>query len=423
MKAGSPNRVLFTLSLLHGATHLFTTFLQPLNHELKAFFNLTLDQDVTRIPSIYLVSYALANLAAGLFSRHFQSRTLLAFGPIFNGLCVMAMFWLRPDQYIAACVLVALGAAGGGLYHPVANLLLTRTFPENKGRALGIVGIGACVAFIVGPLLASILVHRQICTWQHICLAYGSIGVACGALALALVPTDEIIRPEAARAAKAAADQTVLAPVLLFALFLIMAMGPREMASWGLTAITQQFSAKSSATPVDPGLLLAFIFLPGLIVQPLAGKWSDTFGRERVLAVAYLGMAFSLLILPLVPGGLIALPYLLFGVAMSATVPTMEALAAERAPIHLRGMIYGLVITSAIVLGSLGPLIVGRIADAGERTLESYRNCFWALAFGCMISFALALILKPMARFAKVEQFGESRNQPLVTIAETEPVA
>ena len=42
-----PARVLVLVTALHFATHMYSTFLNPLNTELKEFFGLELDQSVT----------------------------------------------------------------------------------------------------------------------------------------------------------------------------------------------------------------------------------------------------------------------------------------------------------------------------------------------------------------------------------------
>jgi MFS family permease len=332
-----------------------------------------------------------------------------------NGLSVMAMYLLTPDQYVGICILTALGAFGGGLYHPVANLLLTKTFSENKGKALGVSGAGACAAFIVAPFLASFLVRHEICDWQQICLIYGAVGVAAGISAWLLVPLDD---PPPHVVTDAHADvlslpqDSGLKPVLLFAGFLTFVVGAREMASWGTTAITQQFVATTYSTPVDSGLLLAAIFIPGLLVQPIAGRLSDTLGRERVVSLAFLMMGVMLLLLPLTPASIIILPYMLLGAAMTATVPTLEALVADRAPLRYRGLVYGVVITTGFGLGALGPLVVGFVADAGHRTPLAYRHAFWTLSILGAISFVLALLLKPLARKLDVERFGLKASAP-----------
>lgn len=415
-------RVLVVVALLHGATHIYWTFLQPLNLHLKAYFRLDQDADVTFFHSLYLAVYAVSNLGAGVLATRLSPRLLLALSPVLNGGAFIALSWVGPEGYGYACALFALGALGGGLYHPVANLLLTERFPHTKGRALGWSGVGASLAFIVGPWGASTLVERADWNWQQVTLLFGCYGLLCGVLALAFVPTrhSEQGAPEGLAPLRPAGESTFakLRPILLFAVFLVAVMGGRELASWGTTAVTAQFVDKTYDPAPNAGFLLAVIFAPGLVVQPLIGTWSDTLGRERVVAVALFVLALGLTATPLAPASLVVVCYLVMGAAIMATIPTYEALIADRTPVELRGLVFGIVITSGILVGSLGPYLVGAIADAGGRRPEDYRYAFFAMAgitgfCGCM-----ALGLKPVAAALRLQG---TKNGAREALAPPEP--
>lgn len=400
-------RVLVVVALLHGATHIYWTFLQPLNLHLKDYFGLEHDAGVTFLHSLYLAVYALSNLGAGVLAARLSPRLLLALGPALNGGAFIALSWVRPDGYAYACMFFALGAFGGGLYHPVANLLLTERFPDSKGRALGWSGVGASLAFIVGPWGASALVERAGWNWQQVTLLYGCYGLLCGALAAAFVPARHANQgaPEGLAPLRPFGESTFtkLRPILLFAIFLVAVMGGRELASWGTTAVTAQFVDKTYAPAPNAGFLLAVIFAPGLVVQPVIGAWSDTLGRERVVAAALFILALGLIATPLVPAHLVVVCYLVMGSAIMATIPTYEALIADRTPVELRGLVFGIVITSGILVGSMGPYLVGAIADAGGRTADSYRHAFFTMAGITGICACMALGLKPVATALRLQ--------------------
>lgn len=415
-------RVLVVVALLHGATHIYWTFLQPLNPELKAFFGLVEDKDVTFFHALYLAVYAVSNLGAGLLAARISPRLLLALSPALNGGAFIALSWVGPDQYAGACVLFALGAMGGGLYHPVANLLLTERFPDSKGRALGWSGVGASLAFIAGPWGASALVHDADWTWQQVTLLYGCYGLLCGGLALAFVPSRhrEQRAPEGLAPLRPAGETTYskLRPILVFALFLVAVMGGRELASWGTTAISAQFTGVTYHDSGMAGFLLAMIFAPGLVVQPVVGAWSDTLGRERVVAAALFVLALGLFATPLAPAHLVVVCYLVMGAAIMATIPTYEALIADRTPVELRGLVFGIVITSGILIGSLGPYLVGAIADAGGREVEAYRHAFFTMAGITGFCACMALGLKPVAAALRLQG---TKNGAREAIAPPEP--
>ena len=399
-----PARVLMLVTALHFATHMYSTFLNPLNTELKEFFGLELDQSVTFFQTLYLVVYAAGNLIAGALCTRFPARALLALGPFLNGLAVAGMFCLRPGQYAGMCALVALGALGGGLYHPVANVLLTETFLEHRGRALGISGFGASLSFVVAPWSAYALVRYAGWSWQHVTLMYGVAGAACGALTYFVVPDDR--RSAAERGAlsdPAAAAPPSLRAVLLFAGLGVLTVAGREMAGWGVPVITRQYSdvafgEATGAWYVNAGFLLAMMSLPGVLAQPLAGRWSDKLGRERVMGVSLAVVAAAVFALPRLGPEYVVFAYVVAGGFISASVPAFEALLADRTPLRYRGLVFGFAITAAIGSGALGPVLSGAAADAGGRTPAAYANAFTLLA--CLVAFSavMAWTLKPAAR-------------------------
>ncbi|MCZ7647066.1 MAG: MFS transporter [Planctomycetota bacterium] len=394
--------LLAMISALHGATHLYWVLLPPLNTEIMDYFGLTLDRQITFVQTAFLVVYACSNLASGFLATRVAPRKLLALSPLLNGACVAAMYFLAPNQYWGLVGLHALGAAFGGFYHPVANLTLTSLFPHAKGKAIGIAGIGASVAFLVAPWSASALVHHAGWTWQHVMLLYGGAGMACGALAWFVLPAGALDHEEGLGALRpvAALPAATMRSVWLFVALCVFVIGGRELGSWGTTAITRQFLDKAFAggEAPDAGFLLTMLFLPGLVIQPLAGLWSDKVDRERLVGVTLLGMALALYLLPRVDRAWIVVPFMLAGGSMQANVPVFEAMISDRTPLRVRGLVFGVLITLGIAIGSVGPYLVGWIADAGLNTTEAYAQAFTALAAMCLACGLGSVILKPAAR-------------------------
>jgi MFS transporter, DHA1 family, multidrug resistance protein len=138
--------------------------------------------------------------------------------------------------------------------------------------------------------------------------------------------------------------------------------------------------------------------LPGVIMQPLAGRWSDKLGRERVMSVSLAVVATAILVLPLLGASYVALAYFVAGGAISASVPTFEALLADRTPVRYRGIVFGCAITCSIGAGALGPVLAGAVADWGNRTPQAYGNAFTLLAMLVLVSALLSLALRPAGR-------------------------
>ena len=399
--------ILVIVSMLHGATHLYTNFLNPLNPELKEFFGLQLDEEVAVFSTIYFVVYASTNLLCGFLVTRVPARVLLSIGPVINGLAVMAMSFLQPKAYGQMCGLIAIGAAGGGLYHPVGNLLITTTFPNSKGKALGIVGAGASIAFLVAPYSALTLVKSAHWTWQNVCFWYGTIGILCGIIAWFVlsgmgsrtavgIPGDQALSESSERMRKA---DPKFSSVVWFAIFTIVVVAGREISSWGLSFVTRPFVEGSfTASPPNAGLLISLMFGSGLIMQPLAGRWSDKVIPEHVVALCLGIMATMMVWAPSAPQGALFPLYILMGGSLIATVPVLESLMAARTPTPLRGLVFGIVITSGFGMGATGPFLVGAVADAGHREPWAYASAFYVLAMIGCTSGIMAILLRPIAR-------------------------
>jgi MFS family permease len=143
--------------------------------------------------------------------------------------------------------------------------------------------------------------------------------------------------------------------------------------------ITRQYSdvafgEATGAWYVNAGFLLAMMSLPGVLAQPLAGRWSDKLGRERVMGVSLAVVAAAVFALPRLGPEYVVFAYVVAGGFISASVPAFEALLADRTPLRYRGLVFGFAITAAIGSGALGPVLSGAAADAGGRTPSAYAN-------------------------------------------------
>ena len=127
---------------IHGMIHTLSIFLSPLNVEVARYFNLESIAGVTAFKTSYLLMYALSNLVFGALTNRISARFALGIGTIVNGAAIMAFRLVSPDGIVFMHLLWILAAVGGGVYHPVANVFITRLYPQRKGWALGVTGMG-----------------------------------------------------------------------------------------------------------------------------------------------------------------------------------------------------------------------------------------------------------------------------------------
>jgi MFS family permease len=114
--------------------------------------------------------------------------------------------------------------------------------------------------------------------------------------------------------------------------------------------------------------MLALAFLPAGIVFAIlpryAGRWSDRYGRVRVIAAGVVCAGLVSTTLPFWPSiWMVAASYILFSAGWAMAGPAEDALVADLAPESLRGTVLGAREAAAGLGAALGPLAGGLIYD------------------------------------------------------------
>ncbi|MFP4375311.1 MAG: MFS transporter, partial [Spirochaetaceae bacterium] len=179
MQTGSTRRLwsIVAIAAVHGLVHAFSIFLSPLNDEIRRYFLADSVATITAFKSTYLATYAASNLFFGLLTNRISARRTLSVGLAVNGAAVACFAFVSPSGVALMHALWLLAAIGGGVYHPVANVLITRLYPEGKGRVIGFTGTGAAVGFALGPLMTTGLSSALGLDWQGVALVFGLFGV------------------------------------------------------------------------------------------------------------------------------------------------------------------------------------------------------------------------------------------------------
>jgi len=369
---------LIFISILHGVNHTYGIFLSPLNEEMRRFFEVETISTITSFKTTYLMIYAASNLVFGLLTNRISSRWTLGIGGLLNAAVVAAYAFIGPLGIPYMHVLWAASGAAAGTYHPVANALITRLYAGRKGWALGITGLGASTGFAFGPLLTGVLSKSCGFNWMQVALVFGAVGAACSAAVLFTVsdvPHED--PPKTATPSDAPAARNGTGALAVFLTIVVIAVGMREMAIWGVMDITDFFVSRAHRTSAAGYLFL--LFLPGIAVQPLAGAMSDRAPRHLVAAGALLLHGASTALMPLASLRLLFLPFLLLGIGQAASVPTVEAYMADYTTPRNRGIVFGVVVTAGLGIGSLGPLLSGMLVDHLGGTVHAYNVCLYGL--------------------------------------------
>lgn len=308
-------------------------------------------------------AYAVGQFPAGVLTDRIGERRTLVFGTalVAAGACALA---LAPTLSVFVVGAVAFGL-GAGLYAPPRVTVLSRTYPDRDGTALG-------VTFSLGNLGAAALpvVAGGLAIWLGWRLGFGVMVLPLCLCVLGLwwfVPAGrsdavaavtEPPRTIARRVVAELTDRTVSHAWLAMTLILFTYQGLEAFLPTYLIA-TKGLDPGTAAT------LFGLYFASGAIVQPVAGSAADRFGAPRVLAaLAVLGVA-TLFALPIVEGFLALVVVIALLGTRLGNGPVGNGYVAAVLAEEVKGSGYGLFRTIYMAVGALGSTFVGILAGLG----------------------------------------------------------
>ncbi len=305
------------------------------------------------------LTYALAQFPSGLLGDRIGERRVIVVAV--GGTAVASLgIVLAPIYPVFVVAVVMLGAVAGLHYSP-ATTLLTRTLP-NTGSAIGVHSAGAPIAGLLAPTLAGIVGARY--GWRP-AVAIGVLVAAPVAVAFAWS-----VRPvEPTRPDEAIRDRIELAPLLEVltrpAIALTTGLAVCGAFVWQSTssflpAFLIQYHGYSEPAA---GAMFSVYFAVQGVGQPAIGSLSDRIGRYPAAAVAVgAGVVGYGLFVAATGWWQLLAAAVLAGVAMSwgaALLPNIMDHLTEAE----RGIGFGLIRTTYMVLGASGSLVTGWLSE------------------------------------------------------------
>ena len=367
----SKNLIFLICAVLHGLNHAFQVFLPPLYLTVKDDLGLEGLSPVMLFGTIYFATYAVMSLPYGILADRFSKKKILVFGAVLNSLAFLLVAGTR--SYTMFVIAMILAGLGGGTYHPVGTALISNLFKGMVGRAFGLIGMGACFGLFAGPSASGLIAEEF--GWRVTCLCFAIFGCVVAALFGLIMPEEEAVQSQPV-------ESTIPIRTLFLALLpVIVVFGLRDFCLWGtiyvtpaMTQVNLGFSKKAA------GLLIGLMSLTGIISQPLAGTLSDRVGRRRVISLTLVLGGISVLLFPYLNERMLFVAALVGGFMLLATVPVIDATAADIVPPAVRGSVFGVIMTLGNLLGALSPYVVGLIHDV----LGGYRAAYLLLGISAL---------------------------------------
>lgn len=331
--------------------------------------------------------YALLQFPGGIAGDDLGYKTVTVLSTALAGVGFFVLaFTVTYYQFLVATSLVGVGV---GLFYITSRTFPSTLYAEKKGQALGITNASGDAGGVVAPLIATAIIGLAV-AWQVGFFAFTAAFVLLAIWFHFTIREPYQLGVPGIQAASSAALKELRKPGI-----------PLTIAAYSVFAMTWQgsvafiplyiFQTKGFSYGFG-GLMLSLFFLMGVIVKPIAGWASDAIGRH-VLAVGSLfsaGCFLGTLALFVSHGWLVIVLIVLFGATLMAFPPVTQAYLIDVFSEDTVGSAFGLTRTVYVLIGSLGPTIVGLSSE-----LLSFDAAFAFLAIGLVLASLTLLFLVP----------------------------
>ena len=341
-----------------------------------------------------LLVYAVLQFPSGLLADRFSSVTVIGAGATLAALGALALAVDAPLAALIAAMLVI--GAGTGTLKTVGVRLLSRTYPRQTGRALGVFDTFGAFAGVAAPAVVVVFAGLPGVVgagWRTTFLLAGVVGLVVTAVFVTRVPArlpdgadgddgDEgvPVREYAAMFRSWRFSTFVVVTILFsFAYNAVIAFLPLYL--------TREAGVASNTA----SLLFSALFAVSLI-QLVTGEVSDRTGTLPVMVVtlglATLGLGSVVLLTGVAGPVALGVAIVCLGVGSHGYRPVRGAYLMSAIPASVAGGSLGAVRTLLMIAGASSPALVGVISETA-----GFRPAFWLLTAVLVVATVLSAVL------------------------------
>ncbi len=303
---------------------------------------------------------------AGWVVDRFGPRRLMLVGILMAGGALVGLGAVSTIGFFYVCYLLnALGYVCGG---PLPNqVLLSRWFDKNRGKAMGFAYLGIGIGGTLVPLAAYWLTSQF--GWRAALQILGVLMVVI-AFPMAWVVKDAPVENgpgDLSRTPERAEPHTSIGAILRSPAFYLLAVG--SMCSIGAVGGTMQnlklfLSLDVKLGQAEVAQIASLVLAGSLIGRILMGYLADRWARKRVMLLIYLivALAIPLLFAAGRPDARWAFA-LLFGIGLGGDYMIIPLMAADLFGVKALGRLMGIVLTADGVAEAAAPMLVAAIRD------------------------------------------------------------
>jgi len=322
--------------------------------------------DIALILATYSVAAAIVAPIWGRLSDRFGRRSILGLC-LFGGAMSHFVLAIADELWLVYVSRAVAGMMAGGV--PVATALIAdASTPDQRSRAMGLIGRAFGIGLILGPVIGGVLARSET-DFAVPCLVAGALSSLAGILAWLLLPA----RSSRSASVDASADGTTERvdnnPVNAPERWLFIAQfGFHTCAVSAAVYLFPLWMAHDLSWQArEVGLFFGLVGLVMVITQGnLLGRMTDRFGSLRVLRGAALCFSVSLALSSVASGEWFmgALGLMVFSAA-TLCLPILNTIASHLVGPASRGRFFGITASSAALGRIAGPLIAAMLLSQG----------------------------------------------------------
>jgi DHA1 family tetracycline resistance protein-like MFS transporter len=321
-----------------------------------------------------LVSYSVtAALVAPLWGRLSDrlGRRLILFICLLGGAASHFLLAASDALWMVYLARAVAGAMAGSL--PVATALIAdASTPDQRSRAMGLIGRAFGIGLILGPVIGGVLARSET-DFALPCIVAGVLSASAAVLALVLLPKPApTSQPQVGELAAGDVAPLPSLRAMLGAsgvgLFVLQFALHTCAVSASIYLFPLWVSQGLGWTAHEVGLFFGLVGVVMIVTQGnFLGRMTDRFGTIWVLRAAALTFSLSLLLSTMASGALAmgALGLLAFSAA-TLCLPVLNTIASHAVPAPWRGQFFGVTASSASFGRVGGPLIAATLLAQGD---------------------------------------------------------
>ena len=380
--------VLASLTSGHGLFHWFSQSLTFMLPEIRDTFGISTGQ-VSYIAATRELVSGIVAMPGGVFTdmvRRHWGLILACCMAIFGlGWVVMGFSPIYP-VVLAGMVLVALSTA---LWHLPAMAAISRRFPERRGSALSMHGVGGNIGDVIAMAITGFLLGFL--SWQGLLKVYAIIPLFLVFVVLWSFKdigryketTTDIVRPDLSR--QLAQTKALFRNPRLWGISL--ASGVRGMAFVSfMTFLPLYLHDELGFSGPTRGFYLMLPLLVGIPFTPLMGYLSDRVGRKLVLIPGMLLLgSLTFLLVPYGQGLTMILLLVGLGTFLNSDQPLLTSAALDTAGRDVAAATLGFMSFARLILAAAAPPIGSIFYDISPDRVFIYIGVLFAVSIGILI--------------------------------------